>query len=138
MYENNTHTATESIQLSLPLNAAYVSAARLTASSIAHRLLFDVDEIEDIKAAVSEACTVVIRQAAFLGENKEFKVVFNMKPKVLTIYIEISAQMSISHKDQEMGLMMIKALMDEFELVQQSPMLFSMTMVKRHKELMFD
>ena len=138
MYENNTIMATESIQLSLPLNAAYVSAARLTASSIASRLLFDVDEIEDIKAAVSEACTFIIKQAAYVDENKEFKVVFYLEPKMLTIYIEISAGLPIANKEQEMGLMMIKALMDEFELVQENPLLFSMTMVKRHKELMFD
>ena len=43
----------ESVELTLPINAAYISAARLTASSIANRLGFGIEEVEDIKTAVS-------------------------------------------------------------------------------------
>ena len=38
------------IELGLPINRAYVSTARLTASSIANRMGFDIEAIEDIKA----------------------------------------------------------------------------------------
>ncbi len=46
----------ENITLSLPSKAEYVSVARLTASVIANNMGFNIEEVEDIKVAVGEAC----------------------------------------------------------------------------------
>ena len=71
------------IQLSLPLNAAYVSAARLTASSVANRMGFSTDEIEDIKAAVSEACTFIIKKAPAVPTGN-FVIQFHMSNALMS------------------------------------------------------
>ncbi len=127
----------DSIQLSLPANAAYVSAARLTASSIANRMqLFDIDEIEDIKAGVSEACTFLIKNK-HTSANAAFTVVFTVEQDAL--HIEITANDAIERATQdEMGIMMIRALMDEFEIVTNQDAAFCMRMVKRHQAVSFD
>ena len=127
----------ENIHLSLPVNAAYVSAARLTASSIANRMTFDIDEIEDIKAAVSEACTFVIKHSPPNGP-KDFSLEFTMGAGELSIAIETQASLPIKNPEGEMGLVMIRALMDSVGLDQGDPQKFTINMVKKHKAISFD
>ena len=110
---SNVGTESDCIQLSLPLNAAYVSAARLTASSIANRMGFSTDEIEDIKAAVSEACTFVIKKALARSAGN-FLIQFYMRGPVLSVQIQTSGEL-IQEAD-EMSLVMIKALMDQLDI----------------------
>ncbi|WP_235735877.1 anti-sigma factor [Nocardioides alcanivorans] len=50
-------------ELRLPAEAAYVSVLRATAVSLAARLDFTVDDLEDLKMAVSEAASLVLDQA---------------------------------------------------------------------------
>lgn len=134
---NNSGASSESIQLSLPINAAYVSAARLTASSIANRMLFDIDEVEAVKVAVSEACTFVIRN---LPQNagSDFTVVFAVKKDVLTITISTNAGIPHEPARDEMGLVMIQALMDEFSISSAGEKSFRIEMIKKHKEVSFN
>jgi serine/threonine-protein kinase RsbW len=122
----------ESIQLSLPLNAAYVSAARLTASSVANRLGFGTDEIEDIKAAVSEACTFIIKKN--LDHKENFQIQFRMDKNKLSI--KIQTQGELLSDPGEMSLIMIKALMDQFsiDMIEKDSII---SMVKSHKEELF-
>ncbi len=130
-------TQDENIQLSLPVNAAYVSAARLTASSIANRMLFDIDEIEDIKAAVSEACTFVIKNLP-QDVKSDFKIVFSIKNDVLVISIGTPVKIKFESTDEEMSLVMIKALMDKFNYKNELENNFEIIMEKKHKAVLFD
>ena len=50
-------------ELRLPAEAAYVSVLRATAVSLAARLDFTVDDLEDLRMAVSEAAGLVLEQA---------------------------------------------------------------------------
>ena len=109
---NNPIAEKDSIQLSLPMNAAYVSAARLTASSVANRMGFSTDEIEDIKAAVSEACTFIINKAA-PDSAGNFLLQFLMSSGTLSVSIRTDG--ILSQEAEEMSLIMIKALMDRFD-----------------------
>ena len=47
----------ETIKMELTTNPDFVSIIRLTLSGIANKIGFSLDDIEDIKVAVSEACT---------------------------------------------------------------------------------
>ena len=121
------------IRLSFPVNPAYVSSARLTVSSIANRIHLDIDEIEDIKTAVSEACTYIIKRTA-ININSNFEICF--APKEGEMSVEIVAQDSGDLQNipaEEMSFMMIKALVDEFKITKPSQDKVAITMVKRHK-----
>ncbi|WP_110208740.1 anti-sigma factor [Nocardioides daejeonensis] len=50
-------------ELSLPAEAAFVSVLRATAVSLAARLDFTVDDLEDLRMAISEAAGLVLAQA---------------------------------------------------------------------------
>ena len=129
---NDNDNKSENIELLLPCNAAYVSAARLTASSIANRLKFAMDEIEDIKVAVSEACTYIIRESSAVNKG-EFKITFLLKKDTLLITITCSAGLTNSQNEDEMGIHMIKALMDYFEIKTQKDGTAVLIMRKDHR-----
>ncbi len=124
----------ETIHLTLPTNPSYVSAARLTASSIANRMGFDSDEIEDVKAAVSEACTFIIKKVA----NGTFTVNFNIGSEFLNIELYTSSGLSLVIGDDEMGLLMIKALMDSLKIENMDDDHTVIAMTKKHKKISFE
>jgi serine/threonine-protein kinase RsbW len=129
----NQNSENECIQLSLPFNSAYVSAARLTASSVANRMGFDTDEIEDIKAAVSESCTYIINKLPTPAHGN-FQIKFRMNSDQLSINIHTMG--ILSHETDEMSLIMIKALMDEVD-IQYTNEETTIKMEKNHKRNIF-
>ncbi|MBR1443833.1 MAG: ATP-binding protein [Firmicutes bacterium] len=125
------------IELTLPINAAYVSAARLTASSVSNRLGFDIDEIEDIKAAVSEACTYVVKYYSSKKE-KNFCIKLNISEKQIDISLSVDAATKLSQDEDDMGLCMIKALVDNFELDFNENDHLKISMLKKHNTSSFN
>jgi len=53
----------DTVDLRIPCKAEWVALARLSVAAVASRLHFSIDEIEDIKLAVAEACTNCIQHA---------------------------------------------------------------------------
>lgn len=105
----------DKIQLKLPSKPEYISLIRLTASSIANNMGLNIDEIEDIKVCISEACINVLN----FNETEEINVVFNLKED--GIYIDIKGMIEDISEDSEhakqgkMGLLIINSLMDSVE-----------------------
>ena len=54
-------TVPDLVELRIPCRAEWVALARLAAAAVANRLKFSIEEIEDVKLAVAEACTAVIQ-----------------------------------------------------------------------------
>jgi serine/threonine-protein kinase RsbW len=52
------------VELRLPADSAYVSVLRTTTAGLAARLDFPIDDIEDLRIAVGEACALVLPEAA--------------------------------------------------------------------------
>jgi|GEM_PF-1679898 len=50
----------DKIKLSLPARAEYILTIRMAVSSIATRLDFDIDVLEDLKAGAAEACILFL------------------------------------------------------------------------------
>ena len=126
----------EIISLSFPVNAAYVSSARLTASSIANRIRFDIDEIEDIKTAVSEACTYIIK---VLPSSVKSNFLIKFTPGVDQMGVEIIAkggEVLTEVQADDLSITMIRAIMDEFSLEKKDHI--TITMLKKHKKTLFE
>ena len=51
---------TEEVRLSVPALPEYVRLARLTAASLASRLGFSFDDVEDLRIAVDELCYLLV------------------------------------------------------------------------------
>lgn len=124
------------IRLSFPVNAAYVSSARLTASSIANRMGFDIDEIEDIKTAVSEACTYIIKTLTITGSSN-FEISFRLVNHAMEINM-VTQGIATPPDTDDMSLVMIKALVDEFSISNTEPEDgIAITFVKKHNVSIF-
>ena len=51
------------VQVKMPAESAYLSVLRTAAAGLAARLDFTLDEIEDLRIAVDEACAMLLHQA---------------------------------------------------------------------------
>lgn len=107
----------DNVTLLLPAKGEYVSTARLTASSVANRIGFNIDEVEDIKVSVSEVCTMILSKA---GDNlRQYRISFEiMCDKLEITFTGIEAELGCleSSSEDEFGLYIIKALMDSVDL----------------------
>jgi serine/threonine-protein kinase RsbW len=54
-------SAREIVELRVPRKAEWVALIRLATAAVANRLKFSIEDIEDVKLAVAEACTAVIQ-----------------------------------------------------------------------------
>ncbi|GAY77068.1 anti-sigma B factor RsbW [Sporolactobacillus inulinus] len=75
------------IQLTLPAKPEFVSIARLTSSGAASRLGFSFDAIEDIKVAVSEACTNAVNHGYKENEVGQIRMVMDCDVQAITITV---------------------------------------------------
>lgn len=112
----------ETIKMEISANPEYVSIIRLTTSGIANKVGFCLDDIEDLKVAISEACTNAIKHSL----EDRFTIIYTMIENGLTIEIidngrgydakEISEPDLDNLKESGMGLFIIQSLMDEVHL----------------------
>ncbi len=107
----------DTVVIILPAKSEYVSTARLTASSVSTRAGFNIDEVEDIKVAVSEVCNIILSRT----ENKisQYRIAFDINTE--NIKITFTAENSTLNCfeqsiENEYGLYIMKALMDSVEL----------------------
>ncbi|WP_199533642.1 ATP-binding protein [Romboutsia maritimum] len=103
-------------------NPQYVGIIRLTTSGIANKIGFPIDDIEDIKVAVSEACTNAIKHS----NDDIFNITFKILDNGLNIEIQDNGQgYDISKikapdlenpKENGLGLFIIQSLMDDVSI----------------------
>ena len=110
------------ISMNMSVNPDFVSVIRLTLSCVASRIGFSLDDIEDMKVCVSEACTNAIKHS----KKDEFQVKFYVYPDRLTIEVlddgigyDVDSLASPDLKNPKtsgLGIFIIKTLMDEVEI----------------------
>ena len=110
------------ISMNMSVNPDFVSVIRLTLSGVASRIGFSLDDIEDMKVCVSEACTNAIKHS----KKDEFQVKFYVYPDRLTIEVlddgigyDVDSLASPDLKNPKtsgLGIFIIKTLMDEVEI----------------------
>lgn len=112
----------ETIRMDITSNSSYVGIIRLTTSGIANKIGFSIDDIEDIKVAVSEACTNAIKHS----KKDRFFITFTVMENGINITIEdngkgykideLNKPDLDNPKESGLGLFIIEALMDEVEI----------------------
>lgn len=115
----------ETIKMEISSNPEYVGIIRLTTSGIANKVGFCLEDIEDLKVAISEACTNAIKHSL----DDRFIIIFNILENGLTIEIidegqgyDISSvsQPSLDNlQESGMGLFIIQSLMDDVTIESQ-------------------
>ncbi|MBU5311413.1 ATP-binding protein [Tissierella carlieri] len=101
------------ISFTIPRKPDYISLVRLTTSGIAHSMGLNVDDIEDIKVSIGEACV----NSLMLNDGEEISLVFEIDEEKLSIEVtnvsENIPEDLDERKERELGLLIIKSLMDE-------------------------
>lgn len=123
------NVSSDNVTLVLPAKSEFVSTARLTASSVANRIGFNIDEVEDIKVSVSEVCNIIL--AKFGDKIRQYKISFEIDNDELKITFtgdETELDCFDGPVENEYGLYIMKALMDSVELCNNN---HSIVMTKR-------
>lgn len=85
------------VEVRLPAASAYLSVLRTATAGLAARLDFTLDEIEDLRIAVDEACAMLLPQA--VGESG-LSCTFELEPDVLSVTVGVStAQGRLPERD---------------------------------------
>jgi serine/threonine-protein kinase RsbW len=85
------------VSLRIPADSAYVSILRTATAGLAARLDFTLDDIEDLRIAVDEACALLLPQAVL---GSELDCGFWVRPDSLTVEVTaISPQPRVPARD---------------------------------------
>ena len=76
------------VTVCMPAEGAYLSVLRTATAGLAARLDFTLDEIEDLRIAVDEACAMLLSQA-IPGTNLE--CAFDLGAEEMTITVSVTA-----------------------------------------------
>lgn len=117
-------TKEEIVTLTLPDEPEFISLARLSASVIANRAGLSIDEIEDLKVALSEACTNALRYGCSNDHYYEVKYILNPDYLQITVtdtgigfdYDLVAEPVIGGDQVGGFGLYLIRSLMDRTEI----------------------
>ena len=98
----------EPITLSFPAHAANVTLARTTAATLAARLDFTIDHVEDARLAIDEAVSQLIT-----GGDETITCSFLVSGTELTMVVTSNALNATLPDPEGFGWIVIRALVDE-------------------------
>jgi serine/threonine-protein kinase RsbW len=76
------------VQVRMPAESAYLSVLRTAAAGLAARLDFTLDEIEDLRIAIDEACAMLLSQAI---PGTDLECGFELGADQVTITVSVTA-----------------------------------------------
>jgi serine/threonine-protein kinase RsbW len=108
----DTTVTAETIRLTVPAALEYVRIVRLTASGVASRLGFDVEEVEDLRVAVDELASLVVEST----DGRELTVQFAVQDDVLRIEGEAGLAAGSSEVNvDDLTAQILAAVVDEWD-----------------------
>ncbi len=127
-----------SVDLRIPSKPEWVAVARLAVAAIANRLPFSVEEIEDLKLAMAEACTICIQH----GGGEMLDIHFEALADQLRIelrdqrYRLRAAGSNVKREESQapaegLGVFLIQALMDNLQYDSDAQLGTELIMTKR-------
>ncbi|NLK65733.1 MAG: histidine kinase [Tissierellia bacterium] len=104
----------DKVFLKIPKKSEYMSTIRLTSSALANLNGFNVDEIEDIKVAISEICTFFIKNLK--KSTEDFEIDYQVtKNKIIIRVTDLNdGQIFEERLNNDMSIMIIESLSDNF------------------------
>lgn len=97
-------------ELRLPAESAYVAVLRMTSVGLAARLDFTLDDIEDVRVAVGEACALVLDGASPDGR---LDARYQLGEGTLTVTVSADAVETDSPSQDTFAWQVLSALADD-------------------------
>ncbi len=79
-------TTRDFVEVRLPAQSAYVSVLRTVTAGLAARLDFTLDEIDDLRLAIDEACAMLLRHAL---PGHDLNCVFEMVDDAMLLTVSV-------------------------------------------------
>lgn len=98
------------VTLSVPAATGYVSLVRSVAAGLAARLDLDLDHVEDLRLAVSEACAVLLPLSADSGR---IEVTLRVQDGGVAVDLQTATAASSVLADDSFAWTVLEALADE-------------------------
>jgi serine/threonine-protein kinase RsbW len=114
------------VELTIPSDPEFVCVARLAVRALGDRLPFSMEEIEDIRLAVGEACTAAIERAAELSD-RESVVRIRCLIEATRLAVEVIDHASLNSQpvlaipdsevgeERQLGALLLELLMDDVQ-----------------------
>jgi len=121
-------TDTHTVRLAIPAKPEYITLGRLALTAVARLRDLSDEVVADLKLALTEACTNSVRHAYENGEGT-VEILYELQPGRLTVEVRDEGpgftpperELGTHDEDQlsegGLGIAIIRALTDEFELV---------------------
>ncbi len=98
------------VQLTLPAASAYLSVLRTATASLAARADFTLDDIEDLRIAVDEACALLLLSAV---PGSGLECTFELSPGVIDVSVTVLSLDGESPSTETFAWTVLTALADE-------------------------
>ncbi len=118
----------DAVSVRLPAVSAYLSVLRTATAGLAARLDFTLDQIEDLRIAVDEACAMLLRQAV---PGTDLTAEFELTGEEMTIRVEVSTVGVVAPKRDDFAWMVLTALADDVDAISDSPDHMAIVLRKR-------
>lgn len=113
------------VELKFPCKPEFVGVARLAILGVASRMKFSYDEVEDVRLAVGEACTISVEWAEKNGKPESsilLKSEITPQSLIVDIFDEAGSRgdtgrESNSDETENLGALLITLLVDEVTVV---------------------
>ncbi|MCS7185645.1 MAG: anti-sigma factor antagonist [Armatimonadetes bacterium] len=121
------------MELQLACEPELISVARLACATFASQFGFSLDELEDIKLAVSEACTNVVQHAYEDRTGQQFTICCWTEENSLVIEVRDKGRGLQGNIQGRFGMKIIRAVMDFVEFHSEEGKGTIVRMVKRRR-----
>lgn len=125
-------TGRDQVQLTLPPDGAYLSVLRTATASLASRLQFTLDEIEDLRMAVDEACVLLLTQA-MPGTN--VRVDFEVTGSSLQVDVSVLTRDGAKPDRETFGWTVLDALVSGLDATADADRRVTISLTKRRMAL---
>ncbi|MBK6871610.1 MAG: hypothetical protein IPJ14_01870 [Kineosporiaceae bacterium] len=106
-----TTTVADTVDLRVPADPAYLAVIRTATAGLAARLDLTLDEIEDMRIAVDEACVLLLSDRVEPGE--ELHAIFTVSPR--SLHVRVSGPARVLPEGGNFAWSVLKALVGEVE-----------------------
>ncbi|MFZ5974269.1 MAG: ATP-binding protein [Bacillota bacterium] len=120
------------VTLRIPAQPEYLLVVRLTAAGLANRMGFNVEEIEDVKAAVAEACIMLMNQPWVIDDiTLDFEITSEVFHATVQAQGKASETDEEPENDNDLSRYLLQALMDDATVGSENGFIHSISIQKR-------
>ncbi len=119
LHKDTTMSHSPDVELRLPAESAYVAVLRMTTAGLAARLDFTLDDIEDLRMAVGEACALVLEHA---DPGGDLHATFDLSDGSIRVAVSADSSTEDDPDQESFGWQVLTALTSDVLTSREGPL----------------